>query len=143
MAHKTIHPGRNKLVPPRLGKQLTAENSEKKDCERFHPLLSFLPTAVPFVVIRVPTVNQESTWGLIPHLWVGCGCFADFQTSPVVDESRHLGTGSSTAEWNVGDTAASHPWRSGVRPGVTCEADVVRTAAARQGPRPTDVTVIH
>jgi hypothetical protein len=38
---------------------------------------------------------------------------------------------------------ASHPWRSGVRPGITCDAEVVRTAAARQEPRPTDVTVIH
>jgi hypothetical protein len=38
---------------------------------------------------------------------------------------------------------ASHPWRSGVRPGITCGADVVRTAAVRQEPRPTDVTVIQ
>jgi len=41
------------------------------------------------------------------------------------------------------DLEAPHPWRSGVRPGITCEADVVRTAAARREPCPTDVTVIH
>ena len=46
-----------------------------------------------------------------------------------------LGMGYSAADKNDGETAASHPWRSGVRPGITCEADVVRTAAARQEPR--------
>ncbi len=30
-----------------------------------------------------------------------------------------------------------------IRPGITCDTVVVRTAAARQEPRPTDVTVIH
>ena len=56
---------------------------------------------------------------------------------------KRVGTGCSAADKNVGETAASLPWRSGVRQGITCEADAVRTAAARREPRPTDVTVIH
>jgi hypothetical protein len=50
---------------------------------------------------------------------------------------------TSPADLEVCGTAASHPWRSGGRSDITCGADVVRTAAARQEPRPTNVTVIQ
>ena len=68
---------------------------------------------------------------------------ADFQTCKAVGHSWRIGTGSSLADLKVCETAASHPWHPGVRPGITCEADVVRTAAARLEARPTDVTVIQ
>jgi hypothetical protein len=50
-------------------------------------------------------------------------------------EAACIGKGSGPADRNFGDTAASHPWRSGVRQGISCGAEVVRTAAARWEPR--------
>ena len=66
-----------------------------------------------------------------------------FKSAGPTGEPDRLGTWWSGADKKVGETAASHPWCPGVRPDITCDAEVVRTAAARLEPRPTDVTVIH
>ncbi len=69
--------------------------------------------------------------------------FADFLVGRDVTRPGASRFADGPAGLETCGTAASHLWRSGVRPGIACGAEVVGTAAARQEPRPTDVTVIH
>ncbi len=73
--------------------------------------------------------------------------FADFLVGRAVTRPGASRFADGPAGLETCGTAASHPWRSGVRPGIACGAEVVGTAAAQSCGRPlslaTDVTVIH